>query len=404
MKFYLDIFKLYKQKFYSKFALSCLLIYSLRFIDFAIVLWLLTNVSNNPSDIGLIVFIKFIPLMFSGIISGWLIDKFSRLAIIRLVIILMSIYLFSWALYMYFFNPNLTTIYIFTFFSGILLSIDISSRSTYMTSLIKKKFIKNGIISNVIFLNLAWFIGPNIGMFLLDIFKFELLYFFLSLFNLLGLILLWKMPSLNILKSKKEVYSGLKTSISFAFNKPILFGTILLIGLGNLTGFTFESMTPYFAKYVFEASPKEFSFLISLQGLGALTGSILLFPLLINVNRPALILSFSIILLCIGSIIFTFTNIFAIGCIILFILGICTCVFMNMHSRIVLTETPNPMRGRIQGLSQFAIGLFPIGSLITGLLGSYIGVAISMKIIASIGIFFTVIIIFYFKEVKNKIG
>ena len=403
MHFYLEIFNLFSQKFYSKFALSCLLIYTLRFLDFAIILWLLTNISESPSDIGLIVFIKFIPLIFSGIISGWIVDKISRLAVIRFIIMLMSIYLFSWAIYMYFFSPNLISIYLFTFFSGILMSVDIASRSTYMSSLLKKRVIRNGIILNVIFVNLAWFIGPNIGMFFLEIFQFEILYFILSIINLLGLFLLWRMPTLKILNSEKEAFAGIKSGINFAFSKPIILGTILLIGIGNLTGFTFESMTPYFAKYIFQASPKEFSFMVSLQGLGALFGSILLFPFLLKISRPGLILSSSTILLCIGSIIFTFTNTFILGSIILFILGIFTCVFMNMHTRIILTQTPNPLRGRIQGLSQFSIGLFPIGSLITGLLADNIGIFNSMKIISSIGIILIVIIIFFFKELRNKI-
>lgn len=403
MHFYLEIFNLFSQKFYSKFALSCLLIYTLRFLDFAIILWLLTNISESASDIGLIVFIKFIPLIFSGIISGWIVDKISRLAVIRFIIMLMSIYLFSWAIYMYFFSPNLISIYLFTFFSGILMSVDIASRSTYMSSLLKKRVIRNGIILNVIFVNLAWFIGPNIGMFFLEIFQFEILYFILSIINLLGLFLLWRMPTLKILNSEKEAFAGIKSGINFAFSKPIILGTILLIGIGNLTGFTFESMTPYFAKYIFQASPKEFSFMVSLQGLGALFGSILLFPFLLKISRPGLILSSSTILLCIGSIIFTFTNTFILGSIILFILGIFTCVFMNMHTRIILTQTPNPLRGRIQGLSQFSIGLFPIGSLITGLLADNIGIFNSMKIISSIGIILIVIIIFFFKELRNKI-
>jgi predicted MFS family arabinose efflux permease len=211
------------------------------------------------------------------------------------------------------------------------------------------------------------------------------------------------MPSLKILKSEKEAFAGIKSGINFALSKPIILGTILLIGIGNLTGFTFESMTPYFAKYIFQASPKEFSFMVSLQGLGALFGSILLFPFLLKISRPGLILSSSTILLCIGSIIFTFTNTFILGSIILFILGIFTCVFMNMHTRIIITQTPNPLRGRIQGLSQFSIGLFPIGSLITGLLADNIGIFNSMKIISSIGIILIVIIIFFFKELRNKI-
>ena len=87
MYFYSDLINLSKEKFYSKFAASCALIYSIRFLDFTIIAWLLTNVSDNPASIGALVFIKFIPMMFSGLITGWLVDKFSRLAIIKFVII-----------------------------------------------------------------------------------------------------------------------------------------------------------------------------------------------------------------------------------------------------------------------------------------------------------------------------
>ena len=55
-------------------------------------------------------------------------------------------------------------------------------------------------------------------------------------------------------------------------------------------------------------------------------------------------------------------------------LGTITTFFMNMHSRILLSQTPNPLRGRIQGLAQFAIGFFPMGALLVGILGDNIGI------------------------------
>ena len=93
MYFYSDLINLSKEKFYSKFAASCALIYSIRFLDFTIIAWLLTNVSDNPASIGALVFIKFIPMMFSGLITGWLVDKFSRLAIINFMGFLHDIFL-----------------------------------------------------------------------------------------------------------------------------------------------------------------------------------------------------------------------------------------------------------------------------------------------------------------------
>ncbi len=76
---------------------------------------------------------------------------------------------------------------------------------------------------------------------------------------------------------------------------------------------------------------------------------------------------------------------------------------MNMHSRILLSETPNPLRGRIQGLAQFGIGFFPIGSLLVGILGDNIGILNSMRIFACIGVISVTLILILFKDLKVKL-
>tara|TARA_B000000437_G_scaffold137653_1_gene100018 strand:+ start:278 stop:511 length:234 start_codon:yes stop_codon:yes gene_type:complete len=76
---------------------------------------------------------------------------------------------------------------------------------------------------------------------------------------------------------------------------------------------------------------------------------------------------------------------------------------MNMHSRILITQTPNPLRGRVGGLQQFGISLFPIGSLITGLLGDRLGVPVTIRIIATLGILCLLVIFFLFRDLKNII-
>ena len=143
--------------------------------------------------------------------------------------------------------------------------------------------------------------------------------------------------------------------------------------------------------------------MISCQGLGALIGSIFLFPMLVKITRPGFVFFIATIFLCTGSIIFSYSTSFFIGCIILIILGAGTTFFMNMHSRILITQTPNPLRGRVGGLQQFGISLFPIGSLITGLLGDRLGVPVTIRIIAILGILCLLVIFFLFRDLKNII-
>ena len=164
MAYYSELLRLKEERFFRKLALSSIYIYTIRFLDFALVTWLLTNIVKSPSSVGLLVFVKFLPMIFSGMISGWLVDKFTRLNIIRFVIIMTSLYLFTWSFYLFFFEAKPVIIFFLTFLSGILMSIDISSRQSYLANLVRKKNLKSGIALNIILLNSAWFLGPNIGL------------------------------------------------------------------------------------------------------------------------------------------------------------------------------------------------------------------------------------------------
>ncbi len=403
MAYYSDLLNLKDERFFKNLAVSSLYIYTIRFIDFALITWILTDISNNPSTFGLLIFVKFSPMMFSGLISGWLVDKVTRLTLIKVVIYITSLYLLFWAVYLFYFEPSLIIIFILTFISGILISLDISARQSYLASLVKRKRLRSGIALNIILLNIAWFIGPNIGMFFMNFMTFDKLYLLMTLINSINLFFLYKMPKLSIPKSEKNKYSGMSKGISFALSNKIILSTLLILAIGNFSAFTFESMTPYVARFIYNATPEQFSLMISLQGLGALIGSIIFFPFLIKISRPGLIFAISTITLCMGSIIFTINDSFISGCITIAILGAGTTFFMNMHSRILLSQTPNPLRGRIQGLAQIGIGFFPIGSLLVGILGDNIGILNSMRVFSYIGITCTAIVLINFKELKKKL-
>ena len=137
MAYYSDLLRLKDEKFLKYLAASSIFIYTVRFLDFALVTWLLTNIVKNPSSVGLLVFFKFLPLVFSGVISGWLVDKFTRLNLIRLVITLTSFYLLGWCVYLFFFEAKTSVIFFLTFLSGILMSIDISCRQSYLANLVR---------------------------------------------------------------------------------------------------------------------------------------------------------------------------------------------------------------------------------------------------------------------------
>ena len=72
------------------------------------------------------------------------------------------------------------------------------------------------------------------------------------------------MPKLSISNIEKNKYLGMSKGINFAIKNKVIFSTLLIISIGNLTAFTFESMTPYFARFIYNSTPEQFSLMISM--------------------------------------------------------------------------------------------------------------------------------------------
>ena len=53
MAYYSELLRLKEERFFRKLALSSIYIYTVRFLDFALVTWLLTNIVKSPSSVGL---------------------------------------------------------------------------------------------------------------------------------------------------------------------------------------------------------------------------------------------------------------------------------------------------------------------------------------------------------------
>jgi MFS family permease len=135
---------------------------------------------------------------------------------------------------------------------------------------------------------------------------------------------------------------------------------------------------PVFARDIFHGGPKILGLLVSMAGLGALTGAIFLAS-----RKSALglgkIIAFSAVVFGMGLIFFSFsTNLeFSLG--MLFISGFAMMVQMASSNTILQTIVEEDKRGRVMGFYTLAfMGMSPLGSLIAGSVASYYGAPVTI--------------------------
>jgi MFS family permease len=134
-----------------------------RFIDFTLIAWLVVQQSDSSSALGLLIFFRIIPFLVLGPVIGTLLDRFSRIRILRLSQIGMAITAAAFCVGLFYDFGSLTVIYVYTSLMGTLMMGEIASRRAYMSGIVGPAAIGSALALDTVSFNVAWFVGSNLG-------------------------------------------------------------------------------------------------------------------------------------------------------------------------------------------------------------------------------------------------
>ena len=379
--------------------------YLARFIDFTVIAWLVVQRSDDAAAVGVLIFLRFISFFLFGPFVGLIADRFPRIRTLRVTQAGLAATTLILALTLLLGDVQLWHLYLYTAANGALFMIEISVRRPYISSVVGPKNFTAALALDMISLNVAWFAGANAGGAIVAVIPAAYLYFGMASTYALNVYWLRDLPVLfrrEMAEGREPAFKALKSGFSYVRKNRLILGGLIVVGVNNFSGYTFESMAAVFAVDVFNAGPLMFGLLMSAQGLGSLVMAVLLVKYGRRVKRPGLFMIGGALSLHVGSFAFSFAGFALLGFTMLLILGMVSTVFGIMHSTLVLMATPDRMRGRIIGLQILAMGLFPIGSLAVGQLGDIIGLQEAVRIFAGGGTAVLLVIFLLFPELRGR--
>jgi len=264
------------------------------------------------------------------------------------------------------------------FLSGCLSAIDTPLRQVFISEIVPMSFLTKALSFQTLSFNTARILGPFFAgliisygnlyqCFYINALSFIPFFIFLTFFvKTLKQREIKKIEKKEIKRSYKEVYEFLKRE------KKIL---NVIFSVANFTIFGAAAMIllPIIVHKIYGKGGKEFAFLFSVLGLGAIFGaSSVIFrkPISDQIEhlfKTTIILSLSLLGLNLTKN-WYFTLIFC------FIIGFSFANFFPVANSYLQENTPNHLRGRIISLFTLAfLGMYPIGSLIAGFLTNKIG-------------------------------
>ena len=180
----------------------------------------------------------------------------------------------------------------------------------------------------------------------------------------------------------------------------LIAGTLGVTVILNLFGFPCLSMLPVIGEGRLHLGPAAIGVLMSMEGLGALTGT----SLIAMMVRPSLytrIYAAGAALLLAMTLAFGLSAHFPLSLAIMFMAGIGFSGFAAMQSAILLSHTPSEKRPLLMGVLTLCIGMGPIGLLHIGLLAEWLGAPRAVAITAAEGLVALVLAVCAWPELRG---
>ena len=370
------------------------------FLTFAILTWKLTA---NTSMVGYIMTSRFFFLALTGFYFSAKGSQYSGQKIIILFTGICSVSCFLIFLSYYLnFEFELLGLFLISSISGALWSVDFSFRRRMLADSLPDYLISSGVSMDVLSTHATRLIGPFIGgVFLVSLMP-ELIFLFLGILYMFSTFLILPEKDKNII-SNNNIPSMLLFSevLSEVSKKTNLIAVILLTPLFNIFGLPFLSLVGILIIEKFSTNSFYSGMIVSLEGLGALIGGILIsaFP------PKRKLLLFCLMLLCLFLFIslLSITSNLLIFILLLFFAGFVTSSYSALQSSIIYLNASPHIRSSTFSLLTIAIGTGSIGTLNISLMSNYFSTKDLTLIMGVEGIVSFILIASYLKLKHNLI-
>jgi len=172
--------------------------------------------------------------------------------------------------------------------------------------------------------------------------------------------------------SGRKPFAAILDGLRAARASQLLMATIGITVCMNLFGFPYQSMVPVIGKEILNASPFAVGLLVSAEGVGAVTGSVVLTA----IARPVLfgpVYAIGTGVVFLGVLAFGLSEVYALSLAVLFFVGFGSSGFSIMQSTLMLVHAPPDARSRLMGVLTTAIGVGQVGYLLIGAVATWVG-------------------------------
>jgi len=343
------------------------------------IMWLAYRLTNSTAATGTIGFLALIPFLFVTPIAGALSDRVSRRKLLMVVQTILCVHAIALATVTYSGHMTVGLLGVFAFVQGTFSALEVTTRHSFFVQLVEDRAdLPNAIALNSANINGTRLIGPALGGLLIAgvgeaaCFAINAVSYIAVVFQLSRI----KPRASGRIATGQSLARDLYEGWRIALTSPIILPLVLIVGLVSFTINPYSILMPAIAVETFGKGAALHGLFISVVGIGALLGAVLL-ARRDNVRGLARWVLVTASIAAIGAVSF---SLFAVAqntvmaMVAMSLVGLGLMGTSAIVNTIIQTVVEDDKRGRVVSVySTFFAGAAPLGHVVAGWSAAQIG-------------------------------
>jgi MFS family permease len=356
--------------------------------------YLLYTITGSAAYLGYIGFISGVPSWLFIIYGGLIADRMSRrkLLIITQSAMMILAFVLAGLVFLNWVQP--WHILALAFLLGVANAFDTPARQSLVVDLVEREDMTNAIAFNATMFNAGLIIGPAVGAaiyaltgpgwcFLINGISFIAVIIALTLMRIT--------PSAPKLRDGSAIEAIVEGFRYLRGNRLVLTLTISVFVV-NIVGFGPINLLPAWAVNILKGDVTTNGLLLSVRGIGAVIGGLLI-AATAGLGGRGKLWTASSILMPLTMLVFAASRNLYLSLFLMAVIGFTLVTMLNNSNAMVMTSVPDALRGRVMGMySLMFMGGGPLGALLAGLFADRTNEPLTFYICAIGALIFAIVI------------
>jgi MFS family permease len=342
------------------------------------------DISRSAAAVGYVSLGMGIPMLTLGLFGGVVADRFPKKAVLMATQTVIGVSAVINAILVLTGVIQIWHLMLVSALQGSSFAFNMPSRQAFVAQLVRRERLMAAVALNNAGMNFSRVIGPSIAGALIAVPFIGAggVYLIMAAMYVFVVLSLLRIPQRGEPVSMKQRPSPLRSlgdGLGYVRGNGVVFTLLLLAFAPVLLGMPYQALMPVFARDVFHVGPTGLGILLTVNGIGALIGSLLIAGIT-TFQRRGLLQMIMGILFGISVAIFAFGQSFSIALGALLVVGLVSAGFQSLNSTLVMNNTDPAYHGRVMSVYMLTFSAMPLGVVPFGWLADHYGAPITIGI------------------------